>query len=86
MTPRKSHCLIVPDARPEKVGAIFLPSNRAHTGLPSTGVVKYMNPASEADFQVGDHVLFRQFESELLDVRGEKLSFVKIADVQAVLP
>lgn len=86
MTPRKSHCFILPDPRPEKVGAIFLPSNRAHLGLPNSGVVKYLNPASEVDFQVGDHVLFRQFESELLEVRGEKLSFVKIADVQAVLP
>lgn len=85
MIPKIGTCLIVPDMRPDiSSGGIILVKS-AHTELPSTGFVKYMSQKTNADFGIGHRVMFDQHKQQMLTIRGELLTQVKVEHVLAIL-
>lgn len=84
LIPRKGMCFILPDKRPNMAGMLHLPETRAHVSLPTSGYVRFLNDP-KAEFKVGDHVWYRPFEQEMLEIRDERLSMVKTSEVMAIL-
>ena len=50
--------------------------------LPNTGVVKAIAGDSDAEFKVGDHVIYDRHTQQLIEIEGERLTRVKVEDVQ----
>ena len=83
--PVNKTCFIRPDwEQEEKAGRFFLPQVRMRD-LPNTGVVKAIARDSDAEFNVGDHVIYDRHTQHLIEIDGERLTRVKVEDVQAVL-
>ena len=83
--PVNKTCFIRPDwGQEEKAGSIILPQVRMRE-LPNTGVVKAIAGDSDAEFSVGDHVIYDRHTQHLIEIEGERLTRVKVEDVQAIL-
>jgi co-chaperonin GroES (HSP10) len=77
--------LILPDwAKEERYGSIHLPAKRQRD-LPNTGVVKHSPQNPDAEFKVGDRVIFDRHKQQLMMVGDEQLALVKVADVMALV-
>lgn len=83
MTPLNGNCLIRPDERPKQIGSIVIPANHRVYDLPNTGIVVEIAKGVQADFVVGNHVMYDHHKSDITQVKG--FALVKAVDVLAVL-
>ena len=83
MKATKGNCFIKPFwTDEEKSGRFFLPSVR-NRELPCMGIILAI--ADGEEIKTGDKVVYDRHKQQLMEVRGEKLTLVKVEDVIAML-
>lgn len=88
MKPLKKHVFIKLDMHPENVGSIVLPANLPYRQIPTTGIVTAIADDANAEFKVGDHVLFDSHKCDIESIKGEngkRVARTRVENVMAVL-